>query len=240
MAGLSRRALVGTGAGLALAGPAAAAPKLTSSPDTYLLALCAEFFRVDTSVEMVPDDDALSSVMKARNELAERISATRAASAAGLQAKARVGHFLMNERHPPGVSFDDVDGYNLALLDELMAGSVEPISLSVLPDADLIELCAQADALQRQVDRLWSGPTRILDDDERDAVQAPLIAKQRPTLALISELEALTLQGHATRARTLLAFDKDPLDCDSPYMNEALMAAIVRDLALIRPTSAAS
>ncbi len=59
-----------------------------------------------------------------------------------------------------------------------------------------------------------------MDDDQIDQAQAPLLAKKRPILALISELEALTL----------LFFDKAPPDCDSPYMNEALMTAILRDL----------
>ncbi len=70
MGAVTRRALFGTGAGLALAGSAAVSPRPakgirsgdTLCPDAELIRLCAEFFRVDTSVEAVPDDDALSLV----------------------------------------------------------------------------------------------------------------------------------------------------------------------------------
>ncbi len=169
----SRRQLIGgsivaalTGAAFAgvvvLPDPGEAFPA-PASPDTHLLALCAEFFRVDTSVEAVPDDDALSLVMEARDTLAQRISATRAISATGLQAKARVGHFLMNERHCPGTSLDDVDTYALTLLRELMAGTVEPFSVPASPDAELIRLCAECDALQAKVDTLWQCCASICD-----------------------------------------------------------------------------
>jgi len=245
MGAVTRRALFGTGAGLALAGSAAATPRLakdirsgdTLGLDAELIRLCAEFFRVDTSVEAVPDD-ALSLVMAARDTLAQRISATRAVSAAGLQAKARVGSFLMNERHCPGVSFDDVDIYSLALLDELMAGSVEPLPLPVSRDAELIRLCAECDVLQAKIDALWQGdPTRGMSlaeartfETARDLEQQPFSDAQDPILARICELRATTPQGQAARAKTLLAWDKDPCWTHDGCWNSQLIGAIVRDL----------
>jgi hypothetical protein len=209
-----------------------------ASPDAHLLALCAEFFRVDTSVEAVPDD-ALSLVVAARDALAQRISATRAVSAAGLQAKARIGHFLMNERHPPGVSFDDVDSYSLALLDELMMGSVEPFPLPVSHDAELIRLCAECDALQAKIDTLWQGdPTRGMSlaeartfEKARDLDQQPFHDAQDPLLERICDLRATTPQGYAARARTLIAWDKDPCWVADGCWNSQLLGAIVRDAA---------
>jgi len=246
MGAVTRRALFGTGAGLALVGSAAAVPSLakgignddTLCPDAELIRLCVEFFRVDTSVEAVPDDDALSLVMEARDTLAQRISATRAVSAAGLQAKARVGYFLMNERHPPGVSFDDVDSYSLALLDELMMGSVEPLPAPVSPDAELIRLCVECDALQAKVDTLWQGdPTRGMSlaesrtfETARDLEQQPFSDAQDPLLERICELRATTPQGQAARAKTLLAWDKNPCWTDDGCWNSQLLGAIVRDL----------
>lgn len=125
------------------------------SPDAHLLALCAEFFRVDGSASLADDDAVFLPVMQARDDLVKRISGTLAASAAGLQAKARVGHFLMNERHPPGAPFDDVDSYSLALMRELQAGSVEPSLVPTSPDAELVGLCSECDALQDQIDELY-------------------------------------------------------------------------------------
>jgi len=238
LGGAALAALIGGafGAALVLPNPGEAFPSPVS-PDADLLAACAEFFRVDTSVEAVPDD-ALSLVMEARDTLAQRISVTRAASAAGLQAKARVGHFLMNERHCPGVSFDDVDSYSLALLDELMAGSVEPLPLPVSRDAELIRLCAECDVLQAKIDALWQGdPTRGMSlaeartfETARDLEQQPLSDAQDPILARICELRATTPQGQAARAKTLLAWDKNPCWTDDGCWNSQLLGAIVRDL----------
>jgi len=210
-----------------------------AGPDAHLLALCAEFFRVDTSVEAVPDDDALSLVMEARDTLAQRISATQAVSAAGLQAKARVGSFLMNERQLPGELVDDVDSYGLALMRELMAGSVEPVRLPVSLDAELIRLCAECDALQAKIDALWQGdPTRGMSlaearafEKARDLDQQPFHDAQDPLLERICEMQATTPQGHAARARTLIAWDKDPCWTHDGCWNSQLLGAIVRDTA---------
>jgi len=245
----SRRQLIGgsivaalTGAAFAgvvvLPDPGEAFPA-PASPDTHLLALCAEFFRVDTSVEAVPDDDALSLVMEARDTLAQRISATRAISATGLQAKARVGHFLMNERHCPGTSLDDVDTYALTLLRELMAGTVEPFPVPASPDAELIRLCAECDALQAKIDTLWQGdPTRGMSlaeartfEKARDLDQQPFHDAQDPLLERICDLRATTPQGYAARARTLIGWDKDPCWVADGCWNSQLIGAIVRDAA---------
>ncbi len=174
---------------------------LQPSSDARLIALCAEFFRVDTSEEAVPDDDDLRLIMDARDDLVQRISAIPAVSAAGLQAKARVGHFLMVERQCPGVSFDDVDGYAAALFRELMAGEVEPLpspasrkgidTVDTLgPDAELIRLCAECDALQTQVDATYAVPTsegltcaqEFAREKARDIANEPLHAAQDPLL----------------------------------------------------------
>jgi len=246
----SRRQLIGGSVLAALTGAAFAGavmlpdpdeafpvPVPVASPDAHLLALCAEFFRVDTSVEAVPDDDELMPVMDARDTLVQRISATRAVSAAGLQTKARVGHFLMNERHRPGTSLDDVDTYALILLRELMAGTVEPFPAPVISDAELIGLCAECDALQARMDALYAPRADHLSDAQqvalekaRDLVERPLADAQDPLLERICELRASTPQGHAARARTLLGWDKDPPWTDDVCWNSQLTGAIVRDL----------
>jgi len=210
------------------------------SPDAHLLALYAEFFCVNTSVEAVRDDDALASVRAARDTLAERISATRAASATGLQAKARVGHFLMNERHCPGTSFDDVDTYALTLLRELMAGTVEPVPVLASPDAELIRLCAECDALQARIDAHYAAPWEHLSPAEQtareqaiDAANQPLTDQKDPLLERICDLRAATLEGNAARARTLMAWDKDPCWTHDGCWNSQLTGAIVRDLTAV-------
>jgi hypothetical protein len=224
------------GSAIMLPDPGEAAPALVN-PDARLIALCADFFRVDTSEEAVPTDDDLRLIMEARDELVERISAIPAASAAGLQAKARVGHFLMNKRQCPGVSFDDVDTYAAALFRELMAGAVNPPARPASPDAELIRLCAECDALQGRVDAIWADrmthlPTaeQIALEHVRDVAQQPLLEGMDPLLHRICELRAATPQGQAARARTLIAWDKDPCWVHDDCWNSQLIGAIVHDL----------
>lgn len=243
----SRRHLVGGSILAALSGaafgsavmlpdPGEAAPALVS-PDARLIALCAEFLRFDASAEAVSDDDDLAPLIDARDALARRISATPAVSAAGLQAKARVGHFLMIERHCPGAPFDDVDTYALALLRELMAGAVNPPARPVNPDAELIGLCAECDALQTRVDATYAVPVdegltcaqEIAREKARDIANEPLHAAQDPLLERICELRATTPEGRAARARTLLGWDKDPIWTHDGCWNSQLIGAIVRD-----------
>ncbi len=223
------------GAAVVLPDPGEAAPALVN-PDARLIALCAEFFRFDASAEALSDDDDMVSLIDARDDLVQRISATAAMSAAGLQAKARVGHFLMIERHCPGEPFDDVDTYAAALLHELMAGAVNPPARPASPDAELIGLCAECDALQDQIDATYVVPSEDLThaqevarEKARDIVQEPLRAAQDPLLDRICTLWATTAQGRAARARTLLAWDKDPCWTQDGCWNSQLIGAIVRD-----------
>ena len=85
------------------------------------------------------------------------------------------------------------------------------------PDAELIGLCAECDALQAQIDAIWADRKTHLPHAEqvaiehvRDAAQTPLLDAQDPLLQRICELRASTPQGHAACARTLLGWDKDP------------------------------
>lgn len=207
-----------------------------ASPDADLVALCAEFFRLNAASSAIPDDASFTAAMDARDTLVDRISATTALSAAGLQAKAGVGHFLMDERRVPGGSLDDVDTYGLALMRELLAGSVDPAPMPANADAELIRLCAECDALQARMDALYVPRADHLPhaqqrawEKARDLLERPLADAQDPLLHRICELRATTPQGQAARARTLLAWDKDPCWTDDGCWNSQLIGAIVRD-----------
>jgi len=98
MAGLSRRALIGTGTGLALAGSAAAAPKLTSGSDAHLLALCADAMRLDLGSSEADDagrTDEACDMLTQWFAVAEQIAATSARTPAGIRAKAGIVRHLM-------------------------------------------------------------------------------------------------------------------------------------------------
>lgn len=98
-------------------------------------------------------------------------------------------------------------------------------------DAVLIELGAACDALTRQAEALWQGATRIVDDDARDVALARIAGRQVPLLEQLGRLCPATADGHARRARTLLFWDKDPCWTRPACLDEALAAAVVRDLA---------
>ena len=106
------------------------------------------------------------------------------------------------------------------------------------PDGELIRLCAECDALQAKVDALWAGdPTRDMTASQarafertRDAAQEPFLDAQDLLLERICTLRATTRQGQISRARTLLAWDKDPAWTQGGGWSDHLLGAIVRDL----------
>lgn len=97
-------------------------------------------------------------------------------------------------------------------------------------DAALIDLCAACDALTHQAKALWQGVTRIADD-ARDVALTRIDEQQAPLLKQLCKVCPTTAYGHAVRARTLLLWDKDPCWTRSACLDEALAAAVVRDLA---------
>jgi len=133
-----------------------------------------------------------------------------------------------------------------ALCGAAFAGAVvlpdpgEALPVAASPDAELIRLCAECDALQGQVDAIWAdrmthliNPEQIAIERIRDAAQQPLLEQMDPLLERICEMRATTAQGHAARARTLIAWDKDPCWTHDGCWNSQLLGAIVRDLVAV-------
>ncbi len=105
------------------------------------------------------------------------------------------------------------------------------------PDAELIRLCGECDALQSKIDAIWADrkthlpvPEQIAIEHVRDAAQQPFLKAQDPLLERICAMRATTPHGHAARARTLLAWDRDPCWTHDGCWNSQLIGAIVRDL----------
>ncbi len=105
------------------------------------------------------------------------------------------------------------------------------------PDGELIRLCAECDALQTRIDKEYTTPWEHLSREQAtareeaiDAAIEPLHDAQDPLLHRICELRATTPQGQVARARTLLAWDKDPIWTHDFCWNSQLIGAIVRDL----------
>ena len=69
------------------------------------------------------------------------------------------------------------------------------------PDAELIALCGQFDALERQIHALG---VQIEDDDARDLAVAPIEAAEKLLAKRICSIVATTPEGHLARMRTFL------------------------------------
>lgn len=121
----------------------------------------------------------------------------------------------------------------------LRLGAVAPLAAmvpvgTIHPDAALLAACAEVCALQDRIDAVWADPALAGHPDREDLIDAavaPIEAEQEAPLALVCSLRATTLAGHQARVRALLAWDKDALTTDEPYWNEAMVGALLRDLA---------
>lgn len=128
---MSRRALLATG-GLTLAGACIGVAALPDDRDANLLALLAEFERLEAEIyalgaacETVEDEAAIDAardrLIEAQDRLYAPIVATRAQTLAGIQARARnlprwAPHLLVSE---PGAGWDHQ--FTAALLRDLIA-----------------------------------------------------------------------------------------------------------------------
>lgn len=104
-------------------------------------------------------------------------------------------------------------------------------------DAELIRVCGEYHALQRQYSALCDGPDRIHDDDQCELAVRPLRHAMGQLLPQLRSLRATTLEGFHARAKVLMKDnfvdqEIDPLrDAESEYHNVCLMAVLLRDLA---------
>lgn len=95
------------------------------------------------------------------------------------------------------------------------------------PDAELIEVCARFDELERKLD---AGPD---EDEPYVAFCAAISEQQGPLLDLLVTLHATTLEGHRARARSFLLHVRGELGGPAP--DERILHALVRDLAAESP-----
>lgn len=101
---------------------------------------------------------------------------------------------------------------------------------AVHPDAELLTACLVGAELWRRHSAAFHGPTRIVDDDERERVVRPIWDEAEPVLRTICELPATTMDGHQARAATLLAWDAGALLIDQDAIESRLVLALAADL----------
>ena len=104
-------------------------------------------------------------------------------------------------------------------------------------DAELLAALGEFDALELRMFPPDFHAATIEEEHARDKRVAPLLAEQEALLDQICALRAVTPEGWRARARSLLAWDnemsKSIAEIHDPerYMDERMIAALVRDLA---------
>jgi hypothetical protein len=110
------------------------------------------------------------------------------------------------------------------------------VTHSAHPDADLIAACAAYDDAERQFLALYENPEIADDDAKLIPAMHSIENTQVPILDRICELKAVTPEGIRARVRTVFLEDLEikPEEIleTSPFVNERLMAALLRDLAV--------
>lgn len=100
------------------------------------------------------------------------------------------------------------------------------------PDAELIRMCAEHDALEHRVRAL--DYTALPDSEEEagfEAASDALSAQQGPILERICELRGTTLEGLRARARTwALWMGEQTRDVPGDYPERRMIRALIRDL----------
>jgi len=103
-------------------------------------------------------------------------------------------------------------------------------------DAELLDLIARFDALERRINLTYQEghPAHIEDDHERDAFKAPMEAEQEELLDRICDLEARTLQGFKARAASLILWSAEAREAASgeaaEFWHDRLLGALLRDI----------
>ena len=214
-------------------------------PDAELIAVCTEFDACNrqtciihgTGPDCVVDDDeanAVSGPIFARmGVLLDRMEDLRAATPAGIQARA---HSLAQHGGHGGYSFDCGDSMVGRLLHMLMrdsaalGGSVGVVVRPPSPDAELLAVCAEFDALERAYLATFTGfKAGSPEEEAAEAEQERLRAVQEPLVDRICELRAVTREGQVARARSLALWDAELMKSQNDT-GGWLTAAIVRDL----------
>lgn len=88
-------------------------------------------------------------------------------------------------------------------------------------DAAVLALCAEADRMERAYQALFDEPTRIIDDDEREAAMRSIWAVQEPLLDRLCATESATVAGIVAKLKSVTLADADALT-DFPLLLSAL------------------
>ncbi len=246
MTASSRRGLLAGGADLSVA-PLTASAAITAQahPDAALLALAGRFIAHERLVQAMPCDAetgaeeavqtaAQRQLLDHKHGLVMQMGELRATTPDGITARARcLALHNADGAHSMDVP-DDTTGRLLRWLMRDAAGlgravTGEPM---VSPNAALLAACAAFDELEHRYIDL--GGDAAAGSPEEDAVadeRSRLSTVQRPLVAKMCKLRAVTKEGQVARARSLALWDAELFkEAWHEDTGDRLTAAIVRDL----------
>jgi len=208
-----------------------------TDPDADLRKACGVFHLVDLEMARVDDlnggltDDATDAVSGAFHEALVMVAGLPARTANGLQAKAAVCRAVLKADEPKatagqfGGSARRHDVLAWSLLSD-MAGvrPLAPVAAAPDPDADLLAVCAEFDAVEHRRNAMFD------DDTLTDEANAAIREEQEPLVDRLCEMRATTIKGMQARARSLVLYDDAVMERHTVYTNDRLVAAVLRDL----------
>jgi len=98
------------------------------------------------------------------------------------------------------------------------------------PDAALIALCAEYEALERQIHTIYDSPARATTDEEATAHAAPLEKNLGAMLGTLEAMQAQTAAGVHARVRLMAAHNGDGgFSWDGDGVAGRLLACALRD-----------
>ncbi len=189
-----------------------------------------EMVRVDDPAGGLTDDDA-EAVAKAFGEALVMVSRLPARTASGLQAKAAVCRAVLRADEPKATTGEfggparrhDVLAWSL-LSDMAEVRPHAPVAAPPDPDAELLAVCAEFDAMEHRRNAMFD------DDTLTDEANAAIREEQAPLVDRLCEMQAITIEGMRARARSLVLYDDAVMERHSVYTNDRIVAAVLRDL----------
>ena len=188
-----------------------------------------------TNLSILSDDDH-DALYDRTYAFSDGLIAMRATTPEGFAAKAMVLRLVMQFQIPskPGETVEECgDHHDLlawSLSSDLVAGGAK---LADNPDAELITACAAFDALERAYVTTYATdiPEGTSEWAAAEAERDRLLAAEKPFLDRMTELRAVTLEGQAARARSLVLWAPDLVSEGTTGDTIGLLThAVLRDL----------
>ena len=216
----------------------------TPHPDADLLALADRFIVHEQIIRAMPCNAVPGTPAAVQEEAEQRqifgfkhalimqLGDLRATTADGVAARARClaihnsdGAFAMDD---PNTDTGRLLRYLMRDAGALGGSAIQPMTS---PDAELLQTCAVFDEMERASLATFQGQEPgSAEETAAETERERLSEAQEPLVERMCELEAISREGMAARARSLALWDAELMKPDRCFIGDRLTAAIVRDL----------